>query len=79
MKQTILLLVAAFVFTGCSTFDFGGSAESSATYVSKSSDAAVSAKSASSSSAQSKIDMKVEEIKSRQDSELVNKYIRKGF
>lgn len=83
MKPILLIFVALFacsvILSGCSTFGIGGSVESSATYVTKSSETSASSSSGNSSSSQSKIDMKVQEIKSKQDSKIINKYIRKGL
>lgn len=79
MRTLCLFAIVSFCFMGCSTLDFGGSVESSATYVSKSGDVTASSKSTSSTNTQSEIDMKVQEIRAENDANLVKKYIDKGL
>lgn len=79
MKSLGFVLVVSFFFAGCSTMNFGGSASTSATYVSKTDDIKASSKTTSSSSTQSEIDMKVQDIRNENDSRFVKKYINKSF
>lgn len=79
MKQLFLISSLCIFFAGCSTFELGGSASTSATYVSKGESVKATSKSTTQSTTQSEIDMKVQELKRENDSRIINRYIRNGF